>query len=239
MIVGNFLSRALIMTVGFVYPAYHCYKVLEKPRTDPEELRHWVRYWMVLTIFAVLERFADLFIYWLPFYYEAKVAFVLFLWHEKTKGADYVYFTFLKPKLREHEPEIDRRLGEVRTRALDLGAHYWSLGLVYLQSTMLAVLAALSQHATAAAASAQLSQGAYHRAPIEEVAHEEEHVQERVVHERGSHGDQVTHERRGVEERDEPYVPEEEILLSSEDDDYVAPTRQRRTLAYRFGRMVS
>ena len=36
------------MAVGYVYPAYECYKIVEKKRPDLEHLRFWCQYWLVL-----------------------------------------------------------------------------------------------------------------------------------------------------------------------------------------------
>jgi len=55
----------------------------------------------------------------LPLYYEAKVIFVILLWHPKTKLARHLYDGHLKPMLQNHEASIDKSLGSAKTRALD------------------------------------------------------------------------------------------------------------------------
>ena len=55
----------------------------------------------------------------LPLYYEAKVVFVILLWHPKVKLAAYLFDQHLRPMLRTHEANIDRSLGSAKTRALD------------------------------------------------------------------------------------------------------------------------
>jgi receptor expression-enhancing protein 1/2/3/4 len=56
----------------------------------------------------------------LPFYYEAKVAFVVYLWHPRTQGALYLYTNVISPVLRKHEGLIDRKLAEGSSRFGDL-----------------------------------------------------------------------------------------------------------------------
>lgn len=87
-------------------------------------------------------------------YGEAKLAFIIYLWHPNTRvfdyiafifsqydndasvyrnywylielqGTTYVYETFLKPYVVERETDIDRRLLEMRARALDMAVLYW------------------------------------------------------------------------------------------------------------------
>jgi len=40
-----FLSRRLVL--GYAYPAYDCYKMVELNRPEVEQLRFWCQYWFV------------------------------------------------------------------------------------------------------------------------------------------------------------------------------------------------
>ena len=53
-------------------------------KKSPEKLRGWCIYWLVLATFTVFERITDAFLFFLPLYHEAKVAFVVYLWHPKS-----------------------------------------------------------------------------------------------------------------------------------------------------------
>ena len=68
----------------------------------------------MLGLYTVGVQIADRFVFWLPMYCEAKVAFVVYLWHPRTQGALYVYDAFVAPFLAKHEPDIDRRIDETR-----------------------------------------------------------------------------------------------------------------------------
>ncbi|KAK9863268.1 hypothetical protein WJX84_007345 [Apatococcus fuscideae] len=73
---GDFSCRVLLNVFGFVLPAYNCFKVIEA--RDDEALRGWCIYWLILAIFTTTERMLlDMFIFWVPLYYEAKFLFVL------------------------------------------------------------------------------------------------------------------------------------------------------------------
>ncbi|KAH7447176.1 hypothetical protein KP509_01G095300 [Ceratopteris richardii] len=137
---GSLITRALIMVVGYVYPAYKCFKCVEMNRPDIDQLRFWCQYWIIIAIVTVLERLGDTFVSWLPLYSEAKLAFIIYLWCPKTLGTTYVYSSFLRPLVASHEGDIDRHLSELSTRAMDILAHYWQNGSVYAQSKFMEIL---------------------------------------------------------------------------------------------------
>lgn len=48
----------------------------------------------------------------IPLYQEAKVLFVLFLWHPSTQGSEYLYDVMVEPLLSAQEPRIDAALAD-------------------------------------------------------------------------------------------------------------------------------
>lgn len=137
---GSLITRALIMAVGYVYPAYKCFKCVEMNRPDVEQLRFWCQYWIIIAVVTVSERLGDTFVSWLPLYSEAKLAFIIYLWCPKTLGTTYVYSSFLRPLVATHEVDIDRQLNEFSTRAGDVLAFYWQKGSAYAQSRFMELL---------------------------------------------------------------------------------------------------
>ncbi|XP_078440202.1 putative HVA22-like protein g [Wolffia australiana] len=138
--IGSFLTRVLAMALGYAYPAYECFKIVEKNKPEIEQLRFWCQYWILVAILTVLEKFGDAFVSWLPMYSEAKLAFFIYLWYPKTRGTTYVYETFLQPIVSKHEPEIDRTLLELKTRAGDIVILYWQKAANYGQTRFFEVL---------------------------------------------------------------------------------------------------
>ena len=51
----------------------------------------------------------------IPLYYEAKLLFVIWLWHPQSKGATSLYAKTVQPLLSHYEPEIDRFVAEARS----------------------------------------------------------------------------------------------------------------------------
>ena len=103
-----------------MFPRHPTHQALEKHKRKPEALRGWCIYWVVIALYTVGAQIADRFVFWLPMYCEAKVAFVTYLWHPRTQGALYIYDTFVAPFLAKHEPDIDRRIDETRASVGDV-----------------------------------------------------------------------------------------------------------------------
>ncbi|QHO29384.1 HVA22-like protein i isoform X1 [Arachis hypogaea] len=62
--IGSFITRALVMAFGYAYPAYECYKAVEKNKPEIEQLRFWCQYWILVALLTVFERIGDTFISW-------------------------------------------------------------------------------------------------------------------------------------------------------------------------------
>lgn len=63
----------------------------------------WMMYWIVFAFFTCIETFTDIFVSWIPFYYEIKVALVFWLLSPATKGSSTLYRKFVHPMLTRHE----------------------------------------------------------------------------------------------------------------------------------------
>ncbi|WCJ35116.1 HVA22-like protein i [Euphorbia peplus] len=161
--IGSFLTRGLVMVFGYAYPAYECYKTVEKNRPEIEQLRFWCQYWILVAVLTVSERLGDTFISWVPMYSEAKLAFFIYLWYPKTRGTTYVYDSFFKPYVAKHENEIDRNLLELRTRAGDMAILYWQRAASYGQTRVFEILQYVAAQSTSRPSTAQ--QGVKARPP--------------------------------------------------------------------------
>ncbi|XP_016495745.1 putative HVA22-like protein g [Nicotiana tabacum] len=122
---GNFITSGLVLVLGYAYPAFECFKTVEKNKVEIEELRFWCQYWIIVAALRIFESFGDVFMSWLPMYGEAKLALFIYLWYPKIKGTAYIYETLLKPYVAKYEKDIDRSLLELRAKAWDLAIYYW------------------------------------------------------------------------------------------------------------------
>ncbi|MED6127272.1 hypothetical protein PIB30_086576 [Stylosanthes scabra] len=156
----SFITRGLVMVFGYAYPAYECYKAVEKNKPEIEQLRFWCQYWILVALLTVFERIGDAFISWVPMYSEAKLAFFIYLWYPKTKGTTYVYDSFFRPYVAQHETEIDRNLLELKTRAGDVAVLYWQRAASYGQTRIYDILQYVAAQSTPAPSPAQQRPGA-------------------------------------------------------------------------------
>ncbi|XP_010191303.1 PREDICTED: receptor expression-enhancing protein 4-like, partial [Mesitornis unicolor] len=89
------------LVFGMLYPAYASYKAV-KTKNIREYVR-WMMYWIIFALFMATETFTDLLISWFPFYYEIKMAFVIWLLSPYTRGASLLYRKFVHPTLSRKE----------------------------------------------------------------------------------------------------------------------------------------
>merc|ERR1712154_303623 len=107
-------AGSLCSIVGFVYPAFKSFEAIENKQKDDTQ---WLIYWVVYAFFSVIEVFINLLLYWIPFYYAFKMAFLLWAMLPQTKGARFLYDSFLKDFLKKNESKIDAALNDAKQSA--------------------------------------------------------------------------------------------------------------------------
>ncbi|XP_062472927.1 receptor expression-enhancing protein 4 isoform X1 [Pezoporus occidentalis] len=140
------LSRLIELLFGMLYPAYASYKAV-KSKNIREYVR-WMMYWIVFALFMATETFTDLLISWFPFYYEVKMAFVIWLLSPYTRGASLLYRKFVHPTLSRKEKDIDGYILRARERSYETMVRFGKRGL-NLAATAAVQAAAKSQGALA------------------------------------------------------------------------------------------
>ncbi|KAF9020304.1 hypothetical protein BDZ89DRAFT_1164251 [Hymenopellis radicata] len=83
------LFSALCAWFAFFLPCFATYKVLSQRPVSEPELERVSMYWSVIAAFVGLEYLAGWLISWLPFYWEIKTVFFLFLSLPQTQGSTY------------------------------------------------------------------------------------------------------------------------------------------------------
>ncbi|KAI7745702.1 hypothetical protein M8C21_026604 [Ambrosia artemisiifolia] len=122
---GELITNSLVLVLGYAYPAFECFKTIERQGVGNAELRFWCQYWVIVAILTVFERIGDIFISWVPMYGELKLALIIYLWYPSTRGTGFVYDAMLRPFIVRHETDIETSLKRFRDRAWDVAIYYW------------------------------------------------------------------------------------------------------------------
>ncbi|EJD55107.1 hypothetical protein AURDEDRAFT_109571 [Auricularia subglabra TFB-10046 SS5] len=94
----NALALPVSNLLGWAVPAYLSFKAIETPATGDDT--QWLTYWVVFGGFNFLESIAlRVVLYYFPFYFAFKTAFIIWLWLPQTRGAQAVYVNALRPIL--------------------------------------------------------------------------------------------------------------------------------------------
>jgi len=129
---------------GFAYPAFKSFQAIEtKNKGDDTQ---WLVYWVIFALFSIVETFVgasfviveepfcstksslvahlfyssfhtDFVLYWIPFYYAFKLAFLLWCMLPQTRGAMFLYESFLRDFLKKNESKIDQAMAEAKKNA--------------------------------------------------------------------------------------------------------------------------
>ena len=111
-------AGSLCNIIGFLYPAFKSFEAIEtKQKGDDTQ---WLIYWVVYAFFSIIEVFVDFLIYWIPFYYAFKLAFLLWAMLPQTKGAKFLYDNFLKDFLKKNESKIDAAWNDAKKTTAQL-----------------------------------------------------------------------------------------------------------------------
>ncbi|KAK2878604.1 hypothetical protein Q8A67_019395 [Cirrhinus molitorella] len=121
------ISRLVVLIFGTLYPAYSSYKAVKSK--DVREYVKWMMYWIIFALFTTVEVITDIFLCWLPFYYELKIAFVVWLLSPYTKGSSVLYRKFVHPTLSSKEKDIDEYLCQAKDKSYDTLMHFGRKGL--------------------------------------------------------------------------------------------------------------
>ncbi|KAM4555482.1 receptor expression-enhancing protein 2 isoform 2-T2 [Odontesthes bonariensis] len=121
------ISRIVVLAFGTLYPAYSSYKAVKTKNV--KEYVKWMMYWIVFALFTTAETATDLFLSWFPFYFELKIAFVIWLLSPYTKGSSVLYRKFVHPTLSNKEKEIDEYIAQAKDRSYDTMMRFGKRGL--------------------------------------------------------------------------------------------------------------
>lgn len=102
--------------IGFLYPAYCSIKAIESKEKDDDT--KWLTYWVVYSTFHLTEFFADILLFWVPFYWFFKCIFLVYCFAPtKWNGSLTIYTRVIRPFVLKHQKKIDEALGKATEAA--------------------------------------------------------------------------------------------------------------------------
>ncbi len=104
--------------MGVAYPAIKSMQALETSEKNDDRL--WLTYWIIYGFTMFLDDYAGFVLQYFPFYYFAKVCFLLWLFNPATNGALIVYNNTLKPMLRKYQLPITDLINFTTNIAMEL-----------------------------------------------------------------------------------------------------------------------
>ncbi|CAI2728316.1 unnamed protein product [Schistosoma spindalis] len=130
-----FFARLIITVFGVMHPSYRTYKAIK--RKDYQEVVTLGMYWVVFSMYITLELVTDILLQWLPFYYEVKTLFVIWLVTPATSGYSFVYRKVIHPELTKRETEIDEAISRAKEKGYSKVVEFGAKGLNYAAKAVL------------------------------------------------------------------------------------------------------
>lgn len=104
--------------IGFIYPAYMSVKAIESTKKDDDT--QWLTYWVVYSLFHLVEFFSDIFLFWIPFYWFLKCCFLVWCFSSVPwNGSAVIYSRAIRPFVLKHQNKIDAALDKAKDAAME------------------------------------------------------------------------------------------------------------------------
>lgn len=91
----NYFRDIIIISVAYLWPGYQILKVIEKKKAD-SEIKKWSKYFIVLALFNLFEVLTSPLLWHFNYYHSFKLLFIIYLWHPRTEGAEFIYNSTIK-----------------------------------------------------------------------------------------------------------------------------------------------
>lgn len=107
----GYLQQQITLCVGVLLPAHFSMKALATE--GKEDDKQWLTYWTIFGLFVIAELFFGIILKALPFYYIAKLVFLVWLFLPNFQGATFIYDKIIRNLFRSVEKDIDRLANKV------------------------------------------------------------------------------------------------------------------------------
>ncbi|KAF2904044.1 hypothetical protein ILUMI_02141 [Ignelater luminosus] len=108
--------------IGIVYPAYASVHAIESRAINDDT--KWLTYWVVFSIFSLIEYFADFIVGWFSLYWLIKSVFFLWLMiPTDLNGSLMIYKNVIKPYFLQYHETVDKACSAVQAKASEIIEH--------------------------------------------------------------------------------------------------------------------
>jgi len=84
------ILRSLVVLIGIIYPAIGSYKAFRSK--EMEVYKRWLMYWPLFALCSLIDSLVGIFVTEPPFYYETKLAILVFLLNPLVNGTSLLYY---------------------------------------------------------------------------------------------------------------------------------------------------
>ena len=120
--VFGYFAQFVCNALGFAYPAYASIVAVES--SSKEDDTKWLTYWIVFAAFSLLDFFSSFILSWVPFYWLAKVIFLVWCFLPshmiENNGTDFIYTRVIRPYFQRHTSSVDAITSQVRDKIQDI-----------------------------------------------------------------------------------------------------------------------
>lgn len=110
----NFFSNF----IGIFYPLFGSLKALETDAIEDDKM--WLTYWVVFSLYFVIEMVVGFLLKKIPFYYILKVGIFVYLFMPQTRGAETIYKKLIKSMFIKCERNVDKLLNDLQLDAKNI-----------------------------------------------------------------------------------------------------------------------
>jgi len=104
-------AQLLCNLIAFVYPAYASIKAVESKQTEDDT--KWLMYWVVFSVFSIIEFFSDILLNWFPLYWLVKCVFLIWCFLPiSANGTNFIYSRVVRPFFLKHQGSVDNVLNK-------------------------------------------------------------------------------------------------------------------------------
>eukprot|EP00741_Cyanophora_paradoxa_P002201 tig00000555_g2133.t1 len=117
---GSFTYGLVKLGLGTVAPGWQAFKAVRA--NDAAAKEAYLIFFIVFSVFCCIEWVLDLFVSFLPFYWELKTVAVI--WLAQYQGAQTLYNSYLGPLLQQNEAKIEKAVIEGKQKAAAKAKEY-------------------------------------------------------------------------------------------------------------------